>query len=301
MIDALTNRLSAPRLATLLGRSVWVQIANGLALVALAAYGVFFVVAGAHAGDAHAYWAADLWNPYTTSVNEEDAYLYAHAFLLVLQPMRLLPWEAFWVAWTILNLAALAWVVGPILAAVVLLPGAYSPVWVNLWYGNIGILMAAALVLVFRWPGAWSFLALTKVTPGVGIAWFLARRQWRYVLQAGIFTLAFVSVSFALTPDAWFAWPQHLAENSVREDVFFQLPPLWIRLVAAVVIAGIGGWLGARWTVPVAALLAQPVFWFTGFAMLVAWLGLVRHRKWLTADGLDRVRSSQTGSSDRDA
>jgi hypothetical protein len=261
---------------------IWARAANAVALMVLVAYVVYFTTAGAHAGDAHAYWAADLADPYTTAVNEQDAFLYAPAFLLAMAPFQLLPFEAFWVVWTVLNLAVLAWVVGPVLAVVVLLPGAFSPVWVNLWYGNIGILMAAALVLVFRWPAAWSFLILTKVTPGVGLAWFAARGEWRYLARTLLITLAITAVSFVITPSAWLEWPRHLSESSARDDVFVTLPPLWIRLVAALVIAGVGGRFAARWTVPLAALLAQPVFWFTGFSMLIAWLGLLRHRRWLT-------------------
>ena len=290
MISAVAGRMPrATGLKAVLGRGpLWLRVANGAALLVLAGYAVYFTTAGAHAGDAHAYWAADIADPYTTAVNEEDAYLYAPAFLLAIAPLKLLPWEAFWIAWTVLSLAALAWTVGPLLAVVVLLPGQYSPVWVNLWYGNIGILMAAALVLAFRFSGAWSFLILTKVTPGIGVLWFVARREWRHVLSALAITLATTAVSFAITPAAWLQWPWHLAESSAQPDVFTELPPLWIRLLAAGAIAAVGGLFSARWTVPLAAVLAQPVFWFTGFTMLIAWLGLVRHRRWLDARGADR-------------
>lgn len=282
MHAAVDRMPAAVRRLTILGHGpTWVRAANAIALLLLAAYLVYFSTAGAHAGDAHAYWAADLADPYTTGVNEEDAYLYAPAFLQAIAPLKLLPWEVFFVVWVALNLAALAWTVGPILAVIVLLPTAYSPVWVNIWYGNIAIFMAAALVLVFRWPGAWSFLILTKITPGVGLAWFAARREWRYLLVAVGVTLAISAVSFVLAPAAWIEWPQRLATTSPE---IFPLPPLWMRLIAAVAIAAIGGMVSARWTVALAAVLAQPVFWFTGFAMFIAWLGLVRHRRWISDD-----------------
>jgi glycosyl transferase family 87 len=262
---------------------VWVRAVNGLGWLGLVVYVIYFSTAGAHAGDAHAYWSADLSEPYSAGVNEEDAYLYAPAFLQALAPLKLLPWEAFFPAWTALNVAVLGWTVGPILAVILLVPGPYSPVWVNLWYGNIAILMAAALVLAFRWAGAWSFLILTKVTPAVGLAWFVARREWGYLLRAMAVLGAVVAISFVLVPGAWFEWPRTLADNSARPELF-PLPPLWMRLVAATAIAGLGGWFGARWTVPLAAVLAQPVFWYTGFTMFVAWLGLVRHRPRRVAD-----------------
>jgi hypothetical protein len=265
--------------ATLLGDGpTSSRIANGVAWVVLVAFATYLPIAGAHAGDAHAYWAADLWDPYTTAVNQDDAYLYSPAFLLAIGPLKLLPFEAFFVVFTALNLAVLAWTVGPVIAALVLLPIGFSPAFVDLWYGNIGILMAAALVLVFRHPAGWSFLLLTKVTPGVGLAWFLARHEWRYVAMALLITLAIAAISFVITPAAWFEWPRHLAESAALPEIF-PLPPLWLRLLAAVAIAGGGGLLSQRWTVVVAALLAQPVFWFTGFSMLLAWVGLVRHRR----------------------
>ena len=248
---------------------------NVTGLIGLAAYAVYFTTAGAHAGDAHAYWAADLADAYTTGVNERDAYLYSPAFLQALAPLKLLPWEAFWVTWTVLNLAVLGWTVGPVLAVVLLLPGPLSPVWVNLWYGNIAILMAAALVLVFRHASAWTFLLLTKITPGIGLLWFAARRQWPYLALAVGVTLAVLGVSFLLAPAAWLDWPERLATTSPE---IFPLPPLPLRLVVAGVIVAAGGYFSARWTVPLAAVLAQPVFWFTGFTMLIAWLGLIRHR-----------------------
>lgn len=278
------RQLSRRATVRVIGRGTWARAANGVALLILAGYGFYFATAGAHAGDAHAYWAADFADPYTSDVNEEDAYLYSPAFLLAIAPLKLLPWEGFWIAWIVIGLAALAWTVGPVLGVMVLLPGPYSPIWVNFWYGNIGVLMAAALVLGFRFAGAWSFLILTKVTPGIGLAWYAARREWKPLLRALAISLAIAAVSFAITPSAWFEWPGHLAQSSGQPDVFTELPPLWLRLSAAGAIAALGGLFSARWAVPLAAVLAQPVFWFTGFSMLIAWLGLVRHRRWLTDD-----------------
>jgi hypothetical protein len=273
---------------------------TAIAVIVLVGYAVYFMTAGAHAGDAHAYWAADIGDPYTTAVNEHDAFLYSPAFLLAIGPLKLLPWEVFWPAWTALSLGVLAWLVGPVIAVLVLLPGPYSPVWVNLWYGNIAIFMAAALVLAFRTPAAWSFLVLTKVTPGIGLAWFVARREWRYLRNALLVTAAIVAVSFALTPNAWLDWPKILTSNAAHEDVFIQLPPLWLRLVAAGIIVVMGGIASARWTVVLAAVIAQPVFWFTGLAMLIAWIGLLHHRRALTFGSALRPADAHGSRSQRD-
>lgn len=255
-----------------------VGVLNVVSIAALVGAVWYFATAGAHAGDAHAYWEANFPDPYTTGVNEEDAYLYSPAFLHALLPLKLLPWDWFFAAFTAFNVAVLAWMVGPVIAVLTLLPGPYSPVFVNLWYGNIGILMAAAIVLAFRWPAAWSFVLLTKITPGVGLLYFAAQRRWRYVAAALGVTAVIVAISFMLAPDAWLAWPALLSSTSPE---IFPLPPLWLRLVAAAIIAVVGGAMARPWAVPLAAVIAQPVFWFTGFSMLLAWVGLLRHRKWL--------------------
>ena len=255
------------------------RIANVVALIGLVWFAWYFSTAGAHAGDAHAYWAADVAHPYTTDVNDVDAYLYSPAYLLAMLPFQPLPFEAFFALFTILSLAALAWTVGPIIALLVLLPGPLSPVWINLWYGNISILMAAVLVAGFRWPGAWSFMFLTKITPGVGALYFLGRRDWRALRSIAVVTAVAIVVSLVIGPSLWGDWIAHLQRSAAQPDVFVSLPSLEIRLAAAAVIALVGGFYGARWTVVPAALLGQPVFWYTGLAMLVAWPGLLRHRR----------------------
>ena len=42
-----------------------------------------------------------------------------------------------------------------------------------------GAFIAAAIVIGFRWPAAWSLVLLTKITPGIGLLWFAVRREWR--------------------------------------------------------------------------------------------------------------------------
>lgn len=54
------------------------------------------------------------------------------------------------------------------------------------------------------------------------------------------------------------------------------MPPLWIRLPAAAALVAWGGLTDRRWTVPLGAMLALPILWPSGFAMLVGVLLLVR-------------------------
>jgi hypothetical protein len=58
----------------------------------------------------------------------------------------------------------------------------------EIWGGNIEVLVALAVVLGFRWPAAWSFILLTKITPGVGLLWFAVRREWRSLAIVAVAT-----------------------------------------------------------------------------------------------------------------
>src|SRR5207247_6135780 len=135
-------------------------------------------------------------------------------------------------AWTVLLLAALTFLVGPVLlgAAVLLaLP--------ELLGGNITLLIAAALVVGFRWPAAWAFVLLTKVTPGVGLLWFAVRREWRSLGIALGTTAAVVVISAVVAPDAWLQWPGVLAGIAGRGGTWAAVPvPLLVRLPVAVAI-----------------------------------------------------------------
>ena len=76
--------------------------------------------------------------------------------------------------WTAIMLVAVRFLTGPRWFAL----GALLAV-VELSGGNISLLLAVAMVIGFRWPAAWAFVILTKVTPGIGLLWFAVRRAWR--------------------------------------------------------------------------------------------------------------------------
>ncbi len=98
-------------------------------------------------------------------------------------------------------LLATAALAGPVLlapVAVLVMP--------ELWGGNITLLIALAVVAGFRWPAAWAFVLLTKVTPGVGLLWFAVRREWRSLAMALGATLAVVAVSSLVAPGLWRDW-----------------------------------------------------------------------------------------------
>jgi hypothetical protein len=151
---------------------------------------------------------------------------------------------------------------------------ALPPVAGEVITGNIHILLAAVFVAGFRHPGAWAFALLTKVTPGVGVVWFLVRREWRAVGIVLVTTLAISVVSLALDPAAWASWLGALASSSSVPKSDAVAIPLAVRLPIALAIVVIGARRGWRWTVLVAALLAVPVMWAYNWRWAVMLVGL---------------------------
>jgi hypothetical protein len=142
--------------------------------------------------------------------------------------------------------------------------------------GNIHAFIAVAIVLGFRWPAAWAFILLTKVTPGVGLLWFVARREWRNLAIALGATAAIVAVSFAIAPPLWSEWVDVLASRSTAANTagIYGLIPLVMRLPIAAVLVVWAARTDRAWIVPLAAVLAMPVLWPNSYSVAVAAIAL---------------------------
>jgi hypothetical protein len=221
--------------------------------------------------DAYCYWFPTLADPYARSDwTDPIAYVYSPAFLQLLEPIRWLPWQAYIAAWTLILLGAVfvltgrRWFAAGVVLGLMELAG-----------GNIHLLLAAAMVLGFRWPGTWALVLLTKITPGIGLLWFVVRREWRSLAMALGTTAAIVAVSFALLPNAWLQWAEVLSRIAGRDGTWAAVPiPFLVRLPFAVALVVWGAWTGRRWTVPVAGMLALPALWYGGLSMLLAVIAL---------------------------
>jgi hypothetical protein len=244
--------------------------------------------------DARSYWAPSLADPYANADwTTPSAYPYAPVLLQVLQPIRILPWQAFMAVWAAILIGAVAYLSGPRLLAAGILFAA-----MELAGGNIELLLAVAIVLGFRWPSAWAFVLLTKVTPGVGLLWFVVRREWRSLAIALATTAAIAAVSIVLAPAAWGQWPGVLAGIAGRGGTWAAVPiPLVVRLPFAVALVVWGARTDRRWTVPVASMLALPALWYGGFSMLLAVLPLLPART--PAELAERIRRGWHGQSPR--
>jgi hypothetical protein len=280
------------------GRNVPVGTALGVPALVVAWIGIlyFAVPWGRLAGsgmDAYCYWVPDLANPYLHSNwNDQIAYPYSPAFLQVLQPIRYLPWQAFMGVWAAILMAAMVYLTGPRL---ILLGLAFFGL-MEIWGGNIELLVAVAIVLGFRWPAAWSFVLLTKITPGVGLLWFAVRREWRSLAIALGATVAVVAVSAAFQPDAWLRWPQVLASNVGKNGTWAAVPvPLAVRFPIAVLLVVWGARTNRRWVVPVGAMLALPALWYGGLSIMLATLPLLGAR---SIDDLRRIARDARAQTD---
>jgi hypothetical protein len=221
--------------------------------------------------EAFCYWVASLHSPYALSDwTQPIAYVYSPAFLQAITPLTHLPWLAFFGVWTALLLLAVRFLTGPRLFAVGVLLATLELVG-----GNISLLLAAAMVVGFRWPAVWAFVLLTKVTPGIGLLWFAVRREWRSLGIALGATAAIVAVSAVLMPGAWADWLSLLVRLAGRDGTWAAVPiPFLVRLPCAVAVVVWGALTDRRWTVPVAGMLALPALWYGSLSMLLAVIAL---------------------------
>jgi hypothetical protein len=218
-----------------------------------------------------------------------EGYLYSPAFIQVMWPVLVLPWDVYHAGWTILLIAAFVFMARPWLACLLLagtfLAFGFPPLLVVDHYlssGNIFLLMSLAAVAGFRWPAMWAFLLLTKVTPGIGLLWFAVRGEWRNLGIALGATMAVTAVSFALAPGLWSDWVAVLRNNAGYPEPSFavHIAPLLPRLVVAALITIVGARFNARWVVPIAATMALPYIPDTGFIMLLGAVPLLRNDEW---------------------
>ena len=225
--------------------------------------------------DAFAYWNVSMPDPYELPVGELGSYNYSPVFAQVLDWASSVEFWVFLWMWTWLLIGSIIWLAGS--PSWVLVAFAFPMVALELYHGNIHILLAVAIVLGFRHPWTWSFVLLTKPSAGVGLLWFAVRREWRQLGIALGATAAIVAVSFVLAPQAWFDWIDQMirAVGDQPRSSSIQVP-LWVRLPLAVALVVWGAMTNRRWTVVVSSMLALPVLWFSAPAMLIGVLPDVR-------------------------
>ena len=227
----------------------------------------FTIMRPVPAGDAHAYWAVDISNPYTRPVATTDAFTYSPPAALFFAVLGQLPFEVFQAIWTLLIGFALLWLTGPWALAFLVVPVVAS----DLYLGNIHVVLAAAIVGSLRRPALWAIPLLTKPSVGVGLLWFVVRREWSKLIVALGVTAAFAALAYVIAPGLWPAWINYLLGTGISPNTgtAYVVPiPLLVRLPAAVILVIWGARTNRPWTLPTASMLALPVLWMVGLAML---------------------------------
>ena len=192
---------------------------------------------------------------------------YSPVIAWVLAPATWLTWEALIAVYLALSGVALVAMLGAKRALLFVL--AFPPVLLELLNGNIHLFTALAVWVGLRWAPAWAFILLTKVTPGVGMLWYVGRREWRNLAIGLGVTAAIVLVGFAIAPNQWIDWVRSLATAAAGPAVP-GTPPVWLRLPIAAAIAWYAGTTSRAWLVPVSVFLALPHLWLQGLAILTA-------------------------------
>jgi hypothetical protein len=210
--------------------------------------------------DGHAYWVA--WRHphlYGLAPRANGAYLYSPAFAQLIWPLTLLPFWGFAALWWGAIVAAFLWLLRPLpliwRAPLLVLTG------FEIQVGNVHAFLAVMIVLALRWPGVWCFAILTKITPAVGLLWFLTRREWRSLAHVCGVTIVVVSVSAVLAPQLWHQWMAFLlaSRHSPAAQGLLNTGSLAVRVVLAGMLTIWGARTGRPWVLAVAVPLATPL------------------------------------------
>jgi hypothetical protein len=256
----------------------WRAVRDGLSIVGLVAIPLIVWlnrnVDSILGFDAYATWAIDLDRLYSGVYLDLGTFRYTPVYAEVFAWAGRLPWELFLGLW----LAAIVVIIHRWTGRWTLAAIAVPMVALELYHGNIHVFMAAAMVYGFRWPALWAFPLLAKVTPGIAVVWFAGRREWRKLAIALCVTAVIAVASFVLAPNLWAdfvavnrAGIEWTPETPLPVDVAFMY-----RAPVALALAFYGGRRDWRWTVPIAGMIALPIIWWHGYAMLLGVIPLLR-------------------------
>lgn len=216
--------------------------------------------------DTWAYWTTTLPHPYTVPLGDLGSFPYSPPMALVFDLFGALPWWVYHFLWLCLGVATVLWLGGrwsPYLFA-------FPPVALELYHGNIHLLLAAAVALGFRHSSSWSFVLLTKPTAGIGLLWFVARREWRALAAPLLVTGAAAAVSLLIAPSLWAEWFAFMAHDPSGTPGGPSVPvPLPLRVAVGAAIIVWGARTDRPWTVAVGSTVALPVLWFAGLSVLI--------------------------------
>jgi len=242
-----------------------------LALALVLTVGIGFALQGSRPVDADMVWrmaGADQLYGAVWGADPLSRYVYPPVVTQLVALLRPMGWVAFVVAWETLMFLAL-WAAARMWAPLVLGLGLgatllwgldtplANPVLLAL-VGNVQSLVAAAIVIGMRRPAAWSAVLLTKVAPGIGLLWFVARGEWRRLGIAFGATAGIALVSLAFSPAQWADYVRFVVANAgTPPPIDVIAVPLFVRTP---LVCGAVAWAARTnrpWVVPLAVAWAS--------------------------------------------
>ncbi|HXG26151.1 MAG TPA: glycosyltransferase 87 family protein, partial [Candidatus Binatia bacterium] len=171
--------------------------------------------------------------------------------------------------------------------------GVLAPVTMSIAIGQVDLLMAAVIVVGFRYPAAWLLPIITKVTPGIGLIWYVARGEWRNVGTALGATAVVVGFSYLIDPAAWAGWLGMLLrfEFPTSANGVYLPVPVWVRLPVVALLIAWGARTDRRWVLPIGITLSLPTVWVNTPTIMIAMLPLLAvgattpAGRWLRGEG----------------
>jgi hypothetical protein len=235
--------------------------------------------------EAFGFWGA--WRDgvlYDSRWLDVHVYVYSPVLAQLAYPLTLLSWPTFSLFWNAAHLSALVAIAGPMWAAGLIwllpwptLPGYDNAVLATLENGNPMLFLALFVVAAYRWPAFWALAILMKVTPAVGLVWYVARGEWRGLAIAVGATVVLGGVSFLFAPQLWLDWARLLVDAAGRDALGHEIipVPLAVRGLAATALVAWGARTDRYWTVPVGVMMALPAIQLGGYAVAVGALAFV--------------------------
>jgi hypothetical protein len=229
-----------------------------VSLAVLVIAGIGYVVAN-EAADARVLYEIGLTSPYAGYRPSHPGFPYSPVVAQLLQPLQALPGPVFHGLVVGGELAALAWLIGLPLAA--LLAFVQAPLLVDdLRVGNVQLMVTALVVIGFTRPAVWAGPLLTKVSPGIGLLWFAVRREWRRLAIAVATTAGLALVSFVFAPQLWFDWFNLLTGSSLADAQHLAPLPFVVRVAIGAAVILVAAISDRAWLVPLGIAVALPEY-----------------------------------------
>lgn len=222
--------------------------------------------------DAYGYWIANLDKLYPAQWGVDGQYIYPPPLAQITTLLHPVGWEVFVVVWTTLLWAALAYMLGRwawlfvalgIAALVFGLPYEAGDVLGHALNGNVQLFIAAGLVFALRGNVlGWLPGLLTKVVSGIGLGWYVVRREWRLLVLSLAAAAAVAAFSFVFSPSQWFQWLDWTIKNvNTPSPIVLEPVPFFVRLPMSLAVLIWGAKTNRAWVVPIAVGWGTPALY----------------------------------------